>query len=73
MKLLKKFKTFVALAFVLTMLTAASLGSCESKSNADDEKETADHPTADSTKKADHPKAESEHPKNDADSTKAVN
>ncbi|MEX2231584.1 MAG: hypothetical protein WD824_05460 [Cyclobacteriaceae bacterium] len=71
MKLLQKLRTFFVLAFVLSILTAASLGSCESKSNADDNKESKDHPAADSAKKADHPKAESEHPKKD--STKVEN
>jgi hypothetical protein len=73
MKLLQKFRTFVVLAFVLSMLTAAILGSCESKSNADDDAETTEQAAADSTKKADHPKGESEHPKNEPDSTKAAN
>ena len=65
MELLQKFRTFVVLAFVLSILTAASLGSCESKSN-DDDKESTEHPAADTTKKDDHPKAaEPEHPKKD--------
>ena len=66
MKLLQKFRTFVVLAFVLSMLTAASLSSCESKSNADDDKESTEQSAADTTKKADHPKGEAEHPKKDS-------
>lgn len=64
MKLLEKFKTFVVLAFCLSILAAGLLGSCESKSNADDDTETTEKAAADTTKKADHPKGE--HPKKDS-------
>ena len=73
MKFLQRLRRSVAIVFFASVLAAASLSACDGKGKADDEKESTEHPAADSADHADHPKAESEHPTNDADSTKAVN
>ena len=69
MNWLKKLRSLTVVVFVFGFLISASLSSCGNKGNAD-EKESTEHPAADSVEKADPPKAEAEHPKNDSDSTK---